>query len=59
MKEKMIGISGILFFVAVMYLMVSWFAFEWRNPTCNDTAFFRHFGSVVTWQRLPQYQEKE
>jgi len=48
-----------LAFAMALYAGVAWFAFEWRNPLCNETAFYRHFPSVMTFKRLPQYQHDE
>ena len=44
--------------VVFFYMGVSWFIFEWRNPLCNEAAFFKHFPSVMSWKKLPQYQEQ-
>lgn len=45
-----------LFIAAVLYIVMAWGAFEWRNPKCNEMAFIRHFPSVMTFKRLPEYQ---
>ena len=45
-------------FAVILYVSLAWAVFEWRNPLCNDMAFYRHLTSVVTWKRLPQYQEE-
>jgi uncharacterized membrane protein len=42
-----------------LYTGVAWFVFEWRNPLCNETAFYRNFTSVMSFKRLPQYQHDE
>jgi hypothetical protein len=42
--------------VVIMYIGIACGVFEWRNPLCNEMAFFRHFQSVITFKQLPQYQ---
>lgn len=49
----------ILQFVALglaLYLYAAWMAFQARNPTANEMAFWMHLDSVVMLKRLPQYQ---
>ena len=44
------------FAVAAIYMLASWAAFQWRNPTANGLSFFREFREVATWEKLPKYQ---
>ena len=46
----------VLIFLFSIWIGISWFMFEWRNPLCNETAFYKHFPSVVTLKKLEQYQ---
>ena len=48
--EKVI-IAGYL-----LYTVISWVAFAWRNPTANEMAFFRDHGAVIMWEKLDRYQ---
>ncbi len=50
-------ICGVVLFG--LYVSLSWFIFEWKNPLCNELAFYKHFPSVLVWERLPQYQYEE
>ena len=43
----------------VLYISISLMGFEYRNPLCNRAAIFRHFISVISWKRLPQYQTSD
>jgi hypothetical protein len=59
-KEKIsatfaLTIAG-LFLLATTYVNVAWIVFRWNNPLCNDSAFRRHFVSVMAFKRFPQYQ---
>ena len=40
----------------LLYAVISWVAFAYRNPTANEMAFFRDHGAVITWEKLPRYQ---
>ncbi len=48
----------LIFWMCAIYLGISWAAFQWRNPMANRMSFYRHFGSVVKFEKLPQLQEK-
>ena len=39
-----------------VFILLAWAAFQWRNPMSNEMSFYRHFGEVVTFQNLPEYQ---
>lgn len=36
--------------VVLGYLAIAWMAFQFRNPTLNDSAFFTHFQEVITFR---------
>ena len=36
--------------VLVLYILMAWAVFQWRNPLSNGASFYRHFYSV---ERLP------
>lgn len=60
MKEKTsatfaLTIAG-LFLLATTYVNVAWIVFQRNNPLCNDSAFRRHFVSVMAFKMFPQYQ---
>ena len=52
-KEKVI--YGVIFSI-VLYMNIAWFIFAWRNPLCNEIAFFKHFVSVMSFEKLDKYQ---
>lgn len=58
MVDKHTIIVGLIF-ALLLYVVMAWGVFEWRHPLCNDAAFFRHFGSVLRFERLEQYQERD
>ena len=43
----------------IFYVVISWAAFQLRNPIANEMQFYRHFWSVVTWEKLDKFQEKD
>ncbi len=45
--------------IVLLFILVSWHVFQWRNPTCNESAFVRNFYEVVTFQILDEYQTEE
>jgi len=45
-----------LLVIGALYMSVAWPVFQWRNPLSNEMSFFRNFGDVVTWKKLPEYQ---
>jgi len=55
-KKRSIWYIEIGVIIVVVFLTISWKGFEWRNPICNEMAFYKHFISVITWKKLPQYQ---
>lgn len=46
-----------VYVATLAFLMVAMAAWEIRNPKANRATFFTHFTDVVTFQRLPQFQE--
>jgi hypothetical protein len=46
----------VFIFCVMIFLGIAGAVFEWRNPLCNSMAFFRHFPSVIKFERLPQFQ---
>jgi hypothetical protein len=40
----------IFFWVLTAYVGVSWWAFQFRHPPFNDSAFYTHFLDVVFWR---------
>jgi len=40
----------LLLSAVTLYVAISWKAFQFRNPTLNDTAFITHFVDVVLWR---------
>ena len=55
-SRSMSSDSWVLGGSALLYVIVAWFVFQWRNPLSNEMAFFREFVDVVTWQTLVEYQ---
>lgn len=55
-SKSITPIGMTMFFIVAIYLAIAWMAFQWRNPKCNEMAFYRHLWSVVTWKKLPTYQ---
>jgi hypothetical protein len=45
--------------VAAIYLGIAWAAFQWRNPLANRMSFYRDFGAVVRFEKMPEYQSKK
>jgi hypothetical protein len=45
-----------LLLAVVLYGMTAEVVFMWRNPTCNEMGLIRHIGSVLTFEKLPEYQ---
>lgn len=43
-------------FVACVYWSIAVNVFQWRNPTANSWACYRHFDAVLTLRKLPQFQ---
>ena len=46
----------VVFLLFPVYVNVAWIVFQRNNPLCNDSAFRRHFVSVMAFKRFPQYQ---
>lgn len=44
--------------MALLYLMAASLAWSFRNPMANRTTFFTHFSAAMSFQSLPQFQEK-
>ena len=44
--------------LALLWLVVAIEAFQWRNPKANSRAGWMHPIAVLTFQRLPEYQER-
>jgi hypothetical protein len=51
-----IALAYAIFTGAVLYVSFAFTVFQWRNPTSNSMSFFRDFGSVAMFKKLPQYQ---
>ena len=41
---------------AILYFAAAWIAFQWRNPKSNEMSFWRHLPSVLTFEKLDEYQ---
>lgn len=50
------AVLTLLQIAALIYMLAAWAAFQWRNPKSNEMSFYRHFWSVMTWQKLPEYE---
>ncbi len=42
--------------VVIVYLMINWGIFQWRNPLANEMSFFRDFKEVITFKKMEKYQ---
>ena len=52
-------VNNIVMVIATMYLVyagVAFLVFQWRNPLCNQMAFYRDHVAVITFQKLDCYQ---
>lgn len=63
MRTNKTGVIGGIIMLGALALAVwigiAWMVFEWRNPLCNEMAFYRHLPSVLLFKRLPQYQTRQ
>lgn len=51
----------VLFFLAIVciaYLAAAGTAWQFNNPLGNQMTFWRHLGSALQFESLPQYQGK-
>ncbi len=51
-------LSTFALMAGLLYLLIAWTIFQWRNPTANEMSFLRDFPSVVLFKKLPEYQVK-
>ena len=42
--------------ILVLYLNIVGAIFQWKNPKANKACLARHFWSVITLEKLEQYQ---
>lgn len=42
--------------LCMVYAGVAFTVFQWRNPLANKMSFYRDFGSVMRFEKLPGYQ---
>lgn len=56
MKEKHILSIQAVLFVVFGYLAIAFAVFQWRNPLANKMSFYRDFGSVMRFEKVPGYQ---
>ena len=47
---------SIALFAVLLYVVIAWVVFQWRNPKSNEMSFYRHFWSVVTLEKMEKYQ---
>ena len=52
-------IGQLAFVLASLYVAVAWGCFQWRNPLANRMSFFRDFGAVVRFEKLPEYAARK
>ncbi len=49
-------IAYVVFVSILLYLVVACAVFQWRNPKANRMSLLRHFGKVVTFEKMEEYQ---
>lgn len=56
MTQKLIVAFKWLALLCMAYAGIAFTVFQWRNPLANTMSFYRDFGSVMRFERLPGYQ---
>lgn len=51
-------LAKILFVLLLFYVVIVSAVWQWRNPLANSTTFFTHFTAAMSFQALPQFQER-
>lgn len=54
--HKTIIILQWLALLCMAYAGIAFVVFQWRNPLANKMSFYRDFGSVMGFEKLPGYQ---
>jgi hypothetical protein len=49
---------SVLICVAMLYHLVAWMGFMWRNPKANQMSCYKHPLAIWRWEKLPQYCEE-
>ncbi len=56
---EVLKLMGKIFSVLVLfYVVIASIVWQWRNPLANRTTFFTHLTAAMSFQALPQFQEK-
>ena len=46
----------VIIFTAAIYFGIAATAFQFNNPKANDMQIYVHFGDVMHWRSLPEFQ---
>lgn len=50
--------APVLFPILVFYPVVAWAVFQFRHPIANESVFWTHFATVMSFGEVPEFQSK-